>query len=181
MLPDPWALLPVYRRLGRGNGAPVALVGHAIVDADLTQLARLRWGLASNGRPAAWVKDATGRPHLVTLCRVVLGLGPGDPRQALHRHGHRLDCRRCKLEIVQPGDERLGRHRGQHRGHRAARGVQRVGPTDRPRWRAVATVAGVRFYLGEFADPRVAQQAVERFRRARLPHCRPDDKSRWRF
>lgn len=76
------------------------ILGWAIVDPEDAHLAAYRWTLKDNGYALRYVARGDGRYRQERMSRLILGLAPGDPRQADHINGDRLDNRRSNLRIA---------------------------------------------------------------------------------
>lgn len=141
-----------------------AVVAHALVDNDVfEEVGDLRWSLHSDGYA---VRDG-GRTY---LHRVVMGLEPGDGREADHRDRNRLNNQRSNLRIVTKGQQRQNargrRSRSEHRGvdfeHRTGR------------WRARVHLHGRTYSLGNWPTEAEAAAAASGARRVLMPFAVED-------
>jgi len=139
-------------------------IAMALLDDTDAHLAALAWHLDASGYAVRLGPRIDGRQCGYRLHREVLGLAPGDERQADHVNGNRLDCRRSNLRIVTPGENMHNvRSRGGTSRHR---GVYR-----RPsgRWAAQVRSGGRSFVLGTFDTEAEAAEAARRGRSMLLP------------
>jgi hypothetical protein len=97
--------------------------------------------------------------------RQIVGLSVGDPREADHINGNRLDNRHANLRVV-PGAGNRQNKRAYRNGQSGLRGVVRRGA----RWRAQAQLNGRNHFLGSFKTPEEAATAAAAFRAARMPY-----------
>lgn len=136
-------------------GADQGVVGHALIDADDLELVMWRrWSLTTAGYAAT-----AGR---LLMHRLLLGLEPGDGRQADHVNCDRLDNRRSNLRVV------TNEQNHQNLATRdALRGVTRHPRSSR--FRARVTLRGKEHYLGSFDTPEEAAAEAAAFRADHMP------------
>lgn len=140
-----------------------------VIDGCDGTLAQHRWwrmsGYAARHRPGGGT---------VLLHREILGLELGDPRQADHINGNRLDNRRANLRIVTPAQN--GQNRRAVRG--ASSGFRGVSWNGRQKkWSAVVHLRGRVYFLGYHDNEMYAARLCERFRRKHMPFAVSD----WTF
>jgi hypothetical protein len=152
-MPD-YSQIPVGGPRAKHRG--VALVDHADADA----ISAYRWHMSSNGY--AQRNDRSGSKSLTVLMhRSLLGLSPGDPRQADHINGDRLDNRRVNLRVCTNAENHQNRHDRRYRGA--------TWHTHRNRWRAHVTLDGRHHHLGLFDTQADAAAVAAAFRRSHMP------------
>lgn len=144
------------------NGAVRA---EAVVDEnDFESLSAWSWRLASDGYAVRFERRGgrSARLRAVLMHRVILGLEPGDARQADHIDRNRLNNSRANLRAVTRAQNM--RNRGAFKNATSSHvGVSRHGT----HWQASLKVDGVRHYLGYFARERDAVAAVAEFKAER--------------
>lgn len=128
----------------------------AIVDADSADdLAVLRWHVT----PYGYACSRFSASEYLYMHRVVLDLGYGDPLQADHINGDRLDNRRSNLRVATAAENRQNQRR-------AYRGASLL-PSGR--WRAQGCVSGQSTHIGVFDTREEAARAASAFRAEHLP------------
>lgn len=138
-----------------GDGEVFALVDAA----DYEKVAEHRWFLTDGYARRAATRKIRGRQRSYLMHREILGLVHGDHRQTDHVNHDRLDNRRSNLRITTGAEN--SRNAGLRSGTSVYRGVswyKRSGV-----WRAQATFAGVKHYLGSYAVEADAARAVNAF------------------
>jgi hypothetical protein len=142
------------------------IVAHALVSsADYERLARFSWLFSDKGYAyRGWWRG--GKKHRQPMHRDVLGLLPGDPRQADHINRDRLDNRRGNLRIVTRAEQaqNLTSYRGSSSRFRGVSWNR-----ERRKWRATARLSGKIHFLGDFDDEAAAGDAAAAFRRQHMP------------
>jgi hypothetical protein len=133
-------------------------------DADLVE--SYRWYSSHNGYA---MSTARGRPTL-RMHRLVMGLGPGDPRRVDHINRDKMDNRRANLRLVTTAEN--GQNVPARGGSSRHRGVSWV--TRLRRWRAEVVLAGRHHFLGHFDDEDEAARAAADFRREHMPFSEAD-------
>lgn len=156
------ASIPLYRR---GEVAAHALVD----DPDVAALERFRWHLDARGYAIRGYRKTEQRnKSTVQMGRQILGLEPGDRRQADHINRDPLDNRRSNLRVVSNAEN--GQNRGHPGGSSTHRGVTRhLGG----KWQASAKLEGRAHHIGLFDDELAAAKAAADFRRQHMP-CSDD-------
>lgn len=140
--------------------------GWALVDACDAHLAAHRWTLDDKGYAMRYVRRDGVQLHQ-GMSRLILGLQAGDPRQADHVNGDRLDNRRANLRIVTNAEnaQNMAAHSDARSAHR---GVDWFVPHGK--WRARAHIAGRSHHIGYFDDEAEAGAAASAFREAHMTH-----------
>lgn len=151
-------LVPIHGRSG--------VRAHAIVDdEDFEFVGSLRWNLATRGY-AQREQTIDGRPYLVLMHRMILGLRFGDGRESDHVNRNRLDNRRSNLRVVTRAQNAQNKTGGW--GSSRERGVywdRQVG-----RWGACVGLNGKSNHIGHFDSEIDAAIAASDFRRKHLPY-----------
>lgn len=150
------ARIPLLGRDGQARG-------YALVDeADASWLNNFRWFLATTGYA---VRNTTvkGKPTMVAMHRVLLGLVPGEVWEADHINGDRLDNRRANLRLA----TRLLNAANTH-GRRGSSKYPSVHwhPKNR-KWIVTLSYNNRSKYIGSFADEDEAGAVATRLRAAR--------------
>jgi hypothetical protein len=152
----------VYVRIplgGRYRDKPS--IASTIVDPVDAYLAEYRWSLNHAGYALRNVQRDDGTYYAVRMHRLILGLERGDPRQADHISGDRLDNRRANLRIVTNAQN--AQNMASHRDARSPyRGVHWFKPHGK--WCAKVCINGKRFHVGYFDDELEAAEAARDFR-----------------
>lgn len=132
-------------QLGGHKGSGEIRGWTTVDDGDYEWLSRWKWSLI-DGYARRGSRTAEGKPHLVSMHRVLLDLEPGDSRQTDHINRDRLDNRRSNLRIV---TQRENKHNMPVRkGSSRYRGVRR----SRDAWQAYVMVDGKFHHLGVFSS-----------------------------
>lgn len=143
------------------------IVAHALVDdCDLLRLSAFSWRLNDRGYPSRTLRRserASQGPY--QLGREVLRLPVGDPREADHINGDKLDNRRSNLRAVTP--QQHGQNCPARGGSSPHRGV--TFHSSAGKWQAQVHVEGRNHYLGLFADEQDAADAARAFRSEHMP------------
>lgn len=147
--------------------APVGdeIVGHALIDAEFSHLARYRWRLSDRGYVG---RHAHG---LVLLHREVMGCVRGDGLEVDHRNRNRFDCRRENLRVAtralnaqnlssRPGSSSRFRGVGWERGKGC--------------WQAYVCVGRKQTKVGYHADEVEAARMAQAARERLMPFAEPD-------
>lgn len=137
----------------------------ALIDEADAHLAAFRWYYDNhNGdvRRRTWPGNRSLRLH-----REVLGLTQGDGLEGDHINGDKLDNRRENLRITTRAQnaQNVAPQRGRSSKYRGVSLCTQTG-----RWRAYATIAGRRTYLGRFVDEKAADAAVRVFREQHMSY-----------
>jgi hypothetical protein len=144
-----------------------AIRAYALVDEDdFFYVSGRRWYLHALG----YAFHSAQRGRVVTqtyMHRWLLGLEPGDSRQADHINRNRLDNRRANLRIVETGENSQNltprtNDSSKYRGvwwHR-----------QRGYWVAAVQVQGVKYHVGTFASEDEAGAAATSFRERLMTH-----------
>lgn len=151
--------IPIFEAHGK------VFVTYTIVDdQDFEWLSKDGWHLSAGGYV---INNRTQE----RMSRVLLGLPPGDPREADHIDRDKLNHKRANLRIVTRAEG--NQNRGKFRTWKGQpttsihRGVTFHKLTNK--WQAYAQVNGRRTYLGLFETEDEAAEAVQNFRRQHLP------------
>jgi hypothetical protein len=154
------ARIPLRDRSGK-------VVAYTLVDPQDAALVRAApWQLHSEGYAFRTV-GMNGRRQTVFLHRAIVGLDPGDPRQADHRNRRRLDNRRMNLRIVSAWGQRQNA-RGRVHSTSRFRGVSRDPKSGR--WRVRGHVNGRERFLGLFDSEVAAGRAAAAWRAEHMPY-----------
>lgn len=157
-----------YIRIPLGGRYKTKPVTHwVIVDPIDAYLAEYRWSLNHAGYAWRTIVAGNGRQQAVRMHRVILGLAPGDRRQADHLNGNRLDNRRANLRIVSNAQnaQNMAAHRDAQSNYRGVAWY-----ASREKWTASVCIAGQRSFLGYFTDELEAAEAARAFRKAHMTH-----------
>lgn len=127
------------KQIELANGKGFALVD----DEDYERLNGYRWYLGNSGYAGRTTKGRGGRK--ITMHREVLGLAPGDKKQADHINGNRLDNRRRNLRECSHEENRYNvqKTKGLSSGYK---GVSRDGQ----QWQVKITHNRTGYHLGLF-------------------------------
>lgn len=139
------------------------LAGHAIVDiADAPLVSKHRWGLTVRGYVFSWTAK---RMHVFLLGKVV-------GKNIDHINRNRLDNRRRNLRhVTQAQNQQNVGLRGT--GKSGIRGVVYVKSRAKP-WSARATLGRKVFYVGSYATPEQAAEAISAWRLTHMPYSEAD-------
>lgn len=127
-----------------------------IDDEDYQWLSQYKWCARKNYN--IWYalrRGRTGESRLVSMGRLILGLGDSEICDHINRNG--LDNRRCNLRKVTHGQNMINRcmQRNNTTGYR---GVYKAGD----RWKAQIKVNGKIIYLGLHSTPQLAALAFDK-------------------
>lgn len=138
----------------------IALHGQEIIvdEKEFERLSQKRWHLSSKGYPTCSVKRASGKFGTERMHRMLMGLGPGDPRQVDHINMNKLDNRKANLRICSRSENQMNRN-SPNLGANPYKGVTRARSG---RWLAQIHAEGKHYNLGTFDSPEEARQAYVR-------------------
>lgn len=142
------------------------IVAYALVDeADYELISQFRWCRQPTGYAARLEWHGIGNKQTMTyLHRTVLGLVPGDGKEADHINRDRLDNRRGNLRVCTHA-ENLQNVPGRS-GTSVFRGVS----LHRGKWVACVILAGIKYRAGPFtSEDEAARIAVDLLRRMTMP------------
>lgn len=152
--------IPIRRRDGE-------LRAYAYVDVEDAHLAEKSWHLDKDGY--AIRTEYAGRKRTQLLAREVLGLAPGDKREADHINRDKLDNRRSNLRIVTAGQN--NQNLGEGWGASRHRGVSYSPSThNRKWWIAQVIVNRKRHWLGRYETETEAARVASAFRAEHMPY-----------
>lgn len=129
-------------------------------DADVETLSAHKWRALVTTSGAVYavstIRLPDGREYALLMHRLLLGLPYGDKREGDHRNGDGLNNRRSNL--------RIATHRQNSNNARLSRanasGFKGVSwSEERGCWRAQIKRDGVRYHIGNYADPEEAHEA----------------------
>ena len=146
------------------RGTDGSIRAWAMIDAeDLGDLGQFRWRLMNTGYVARHRGKNTELMH-----RRILGLMPGDKRQADHKDRDRLNNQRSNLRVVSGATENH-QNRESYRGSTSKyRGVSWY-PRD-GLWTARAQLHGRIYFLGRFEDEDEAARVAAEWRQVNMPY-----------
>lgn len=131
----------------------------AIVDVADLELVEGRTWSAMRGHRTWYAYSRPGR-QMVRLHRLLMELGPDDPRRVDHRDGDGLNNRRSNLRIASSFENARNIRAQQHTRSRF-KGVSRYSPVLPRPWVARIMVDGRRLFLGYFATEEEAAIAYD--------------------
>lgn len=146
---------------------------YAYLDEEDAEHARHQWCLDSSTGYAVRIlhlgmREGRQIRRKVYLHRVVLGLTPGDGRQADHIDGDRLNCRRGNMRVVSHAEN--GQNVPSGGGTSRYRGVSWQARGTGGKWQAKSQLDGRQKHVGYFDDEEDAAAAVTAFRLAHMPY-----------
>lgn len=129
---------------------------------DYDNLRRFKW-FAMKSR-STWyamrrVKNKHGSYSSHSMHREILGLKPGDKRQADHRDGHGLNNQRDNLRVATVGQNKCNqpKHRLNKSGYKGV-----IWEASCSKWKAQIRVDGTAHHLGCFSDLMEAAKAYDK-------------------
>jgi hypothetical protein len=163
--PQGAALIPLRTRAGQVRAWTT------IDETDHPWLSQWRWCLQAQGyamRAESTLVTGSSTFRGVLMHRAILGLEHGDPRQADHINGDRLDNRRMNLRIVTVAQNNQNLPaKGGYSQHRGVTWVRKTG-----KWTAQVMVGYRNHNLGSFETEQEAARAAAEFRRTHMPYSR---------
>jgi len=130
-------------------------------DADYDELSKYKWYAHKEGRSFYAVRgysQESGNRSIIRMSRQILGLEPGDKRQADHQNHNTLDNRQDNLRICSNWENLINR-RADSNSTSQFKGVS--WDKENKKWRADISINGVRKNLGRFMLEELAALAYD--------------------